>query len=31
MNLIINSPTLSDDEKEAILGGNLINLLRIDV
>jgi aminocarboxymuconate-semialdehyde decarboxylase len=31
MGLILDSPTLSDNEKEAILGGNLIRLLRIDV
>jgi aminocarboxymuconate-semialdehyde decarboxylase len=30
MDLIINSNYLSDAEKEAILGGNLIRLLRID-
>jgi aminocarboxymuconate-semialdehyde decarboxylase len=31
MGLILDSPTLSDNEKKAILGGNLIRLLRIDV
>ena len=30
MDLIINSPYLNNAEKEAILGGNLIRLLRID-
>lgn len=30
MDLIIDSPTLSDAEKEAILGGNLLRMLRIE-
>ena len=30
LDLIIESPSLSDDEKAAILGGNLMRLLRID-
>jgi len=30
LDLIVNSPSLSDAEKEAILGGNLIDLLNID-
>ncbi|SVA24314.1 uncharacterized protein METZ01_LOCUS77168, partial [marine metagenome] len=30
MDLIINSPYLNNAEKEAILGGNLIRLLRMD-
>lgn len=30
MDLIINSPYLNNAEKEAILGGNLVRLLRID-
>jgi len=30
MDLIVNSPSLSDAEKASILGGNLIDLLRID-
>jgi aminocarboxymuconate-semialdehyde decarboxylase len=30
LDLILNSPSLSDAEKEAIAGGNLIRLLRID-
>ena len=29
IDLVVNSPSLSDAEKEAILGGNLIRLLRI--
>jgi aminocarboxymuconate-semialdehyde decarboxylase len=31
IDLIVDSPHLSDDEKVAILGGNLIELLKIDV
>ena len=31
IDLIANSPSLSDPEKEAILGGNLIELLKLDV
>ncbi len=30
LGLILDSPSLSDDQKEAIAGGNLIRLLRID-
>ena len=30
LDLILDSPSLSDAEKEAIAGGNLIRLLRID-
>ena len=30
VDLIVDSPTLSDADKRAILGGNLIQLLRID-
>jgi aminocarboxymuconate-semialdehyde decarboxylase len=30
LDLIIDSPTLSDAEKEAILGGNLMRMLRIE-
>jgi predicted TIM-barrel fold metal-dependent hydrolase len=30
IDLIVDSPTLSDAEKEAILGGNLKRLLKID-
>ena len=30
LNLIVDSPSLSDSEKEAILGGNLIELLKIE-
>ena len=29
LDLIVNSPSLSDEEKEAILGGNLVELLRL--
>jgi aminocarboxymuconate-semialdehyde decarboxylase len=29
VDLILDAPFLSDGEKEAILGGNLMNLLRI--
>ena len=31
LDLILDSPNLSDAEKEAIVGGNLVELLRIDV
>jgi aminocarboxymuconate-semialdehyde decarboxylase len=31
IDLIVDAPTLSDDEKAAILGGNLVELLRIEL
>ncbi len=31
LDLILNSPSLSNSQKEAIVGGNLIRLLKIDV
>ena len=30
IDLIVNSPSLNDAEKAAILGGNLIDMLRLD-
>jgi aminocarboxymuconate-semialdehyde decarboxylase len=30
LDLIVNSPSLTNAEKEMILGGNLVRLLRID-
>ena len=31
VDLVVDSPSLSDEEKVAILGGNLIELLRLEV